>query len=72
VNFLSLAQAGPGAAVAAGQPSSDMLRRYRRYFAVAAFLLLATPLVVGMVKPDSPESMLEEGRYLSAGAEGRL
>jgi alginate O-acetyltransferase complex protein AlgJ len=39
-----------------------MLHRYRRYFAVAAFLLLATPLVVGLVKPDNAASVLREGR----------
>ena len=44
-------------------PSSGMLRRYRRFFAVAAFLLLATPLVVGIVRPDSAASILKEGRY---------
>ena len=30
-----------------------MLRRNRRYFALLAFGLLATPLLVGIVKPDS-------------------
>ena len=44
------------------RPSSGMLRRYRRFFAVAAFLVLATPLVVGLVKPDSAASILKEGR----------
>ncbi|MGH6797463.1 MAG: alginate O-acetyltransferase AlgX-related protein, partial [Roseiarcus sp.] len=44
------------------QPSSGMLRRYRRYFALLAFGLLATPLVVGIVKPDSAASILKEGR----------
>jgi alginate O-acetyltransferase complex protein AlgJ len=39
-----------------------MLRRYRRYFALLAFGLLATPLVVGLVKPDSAASVLKEGR----------
>lgn len=39
-----------------------MLRRYRRFVAVAAFLLLATPLVVGLVKPDSAVSILKERR----------
>jgi alginate O-acetyltransferase complex protein AlgJ len=39
-----------------------MLRRYRRYFALLAFGLLATPLVVGIVKPDSAASILKEGR----------
>jgi alginate O-acetyltransferase complex protein AlgJ len=46
----------------AAQPSSGMLRRYRRYVAVAAFLLLATPFVVGLVEPDSVASILKEGR----------
>jgi hypothetical protein len=39
-----------------------MLRRHRRFFAVASFLLLATPLVVGLVKPDGAASILKEGR----------
>jgi alginate O-acetyltransferase complex protein AlgJ len=42
-----------------------MLRRYRRHFALLALGLLATPLVVGIVRPDSPESILKEGRYLA-------
>jgi alginate O-acetyltransferase complex protein AlgJ len=42
--------------------SSGMLRGHRRFFALAAFLLLATPLVVGLVKPDSVASILKEGR----------
>ena len=42
-----------------------MLRRHRRYFALFAFGLLATPLVVGIVRPDSPESILKEGRTLA-------
>jgi alginate O-acetyltransferase complex protein AlgJ len=44
------------------QPPSGMLRRYHRYFALLAFGLLATPLVVGLVKPDSAASILKEGR----------
>lgn len=43
-----------------------MLRRYRRYLALLAFGLLATPLVVGIIKPDSPNTILKEGRYLAA------
>ncbi len=39
-----------------------MLFRYRRYFAVLSFLLLATPLVAGIVAPDGPASILKEGR----------
>src|SRR5277367_5132410 len=46
----------------AAQSSSGMLRRYRRFFAVAAFLLLATPLVAGLVYPDGAASILIEGR----------
>ena len=46
--------------------SSGMLRRYRRYFAILAFGLLATPLVIGMVRPDSPELIFKEGRRLAA------
>jgi alginate O-acetyltransferase complex protein AlgJ len=46
-------------------PSSGMLRRYRRYFALLAFGLLATPLVVGLVRPDSPELIFKEGRRLA-------
>jgi alginate O-acetyltransferase complex protein AlgJ len=42
-----------------------MLRRYRRYFALLAFGLLATPLVVGLVRPDSPELIFKEGRRLA-------
>jgi alginate O-acetyltransferase complex protein AlgJ len=42
-----------------------MLRRYRRYIALLAFGLLATPLVVGIVRPDGPESILKEGRTLA-------
>jgi alginate O-acetyltransferase complex protein AlgJ len=42
-----------------------MLRRHRRYFALLAFGLLATPFVVGIVKPDSPDAVLKEGRYLA-------
>src|SRR5271156_38423 len=42
-----------------------MLRRDRRYFAIAAFLLLGTPLIVGIVKPDNPASILKEGRSLA-------
>jgi alginate O-acetyltransferase complex protein AlgJ len=49
----------------AAKPSSAMLRRYRRYFALLAFGLLATPLVVGLVRPDSPELIFKEGRRLA-------
>src|SRR3984957_12789665 len=44
------------------RPSSGMLRRDRRFFAIAAFLLLATPLVAGLVRPDGAASILLEGR----------
>lgn len=42
-----------------------MLVSYRRYFALLAFLLLATPLVVGVIRPDSPSAILKEGRRLA-------
>ncbi len=39
-----------------------MLSRYRRFFALAAFALLATPLVIGVMLPDGEASVLKEGR----------
>jgi alginate O-acetyltransferase complex protein AlgJ len=42
-----------------------MLRSHRRYFAIVAFLLVATPLVLGVLKPDPPAAILKEGRYLA-------
>jgi hypothetical protein len=42
-----------------------MFKRWRRYFAVLAFLLLATPLAVGIIRPDSPAAILKEGRRLA-------
>ncbi len=42
-----------------------MLLLWRRYFALAAFLLLAAPLIVGLVWPDSPAAVLKEGRRLA-------
>jgi alginate O-acetyltransferase complex protein AlgJ len=42
-----------------------MLNSHRRYFAILAFALLATPLVVGLVRPDPPAAILKEGRYLA-------
>ena len=44
-------------------PASALLRRYRRYLALLAFALLAAPLMVGIVRPDSPTLILKEGRY---------
>src|SRR5208337_730115 len=37
----------------------------RRYFALLALLLIAAPLVVGLVAPDSPATVLKEGRRLA-------
>ena len=51
-----------GSGFEAARRSSGMLRRHRRFFAVAAFLLLATPLVAGLVYPDGAASILKEGR----------
>ena len=42
-----------------------MMPAWRRYLAPAALLLLATPLVVGLVHPDSPAAILKEGRRLA-------
>jgi alginate O-acetyltransferase complex protein AlgJ len=42
-----------------------MLLGWRRYFAVLAFILLATPLAVGMIWPDGPAAVLREGRSLA-------
>jgi alginate O-acetyltransferase complex protein AlgJ len=42
-----------------------MLLLWRRHFAILAFLLLAAPLVVGLVAPDSPATVLREGRSLA-------
>src|SRR5271166_1120327 len=39
-----------------------MLRRHRRFFAVLGFLLIATPLIWGMLLPDIPDLILKEGR----------
>jgi hypothetical protein len=39
-----------------------MLVRHRRTFAVAVFLLLAAPLVFGILRPESAASILKEGR----------
>jgi alginate O-acetyltransferase complex protein AlgJ len=42
-----------------------MLARHRRLFGLLAFLVLASPLVVGLVAPDSPTTVLKEGRSLA-------
>jgi alginate O-acetyltransferase complex protein AlgJ len=42
-----------------------MLLGSRRYFAALALLLLATPLAVGIMWPDSPAAILREGRSLA-------
>jgi alginate O-acetyltransferase complex protein AlgJ len=42
-----------------------MIARRRRYFALCAAILIAAPLVVGLVAPDSPASVLKEGRRLA-------
>jgi alginate O-acetyltransferase complex protein AlgJ len=43
-----------------------MLVRHRRIFALVAFFVLAAPLLVGLVAPDSPATVLREGRSLAA------
>jgi alginate O-acetyltransferase complex protein AlgJ len=63
VNWPSLLQdRASGRGLGAARLSSGMLRRHRRFFAVAVLLLLATPLVVGLVWPNSAASILKEGR----------
>ncbi len=57
--------AAPAAAAFAHRPEISMLRRYRRYVALLAFGVLATPLIGGIVKPDGSEAILKEGRYLA-------
>ena len=42
-----------------------MLRRGRRYLAAVALALIAAPLLVGLVKPDSEAAVLAEGRRLA-------
>ncbi|MGH6798905.1 MAG: alginate O-acetyltransferase AlgX-related protein [Roseiarcus sp.] len=42
-----------------------MLLRWRRHFAILTFLLLATPLAVGIIRPDGPAAILKEGRFLA-------
>ncbi len=39
-----------------------MLLSHRRYFAALAFVALAAPLAVGVVRPDGAASVLKEGR----------
>jgi alginate O-acetyltransferase complex protein AlgJ len=45
--------------------ASSVLNRYRRHFAVLAFLLLATPLVAGVILPVTPAAIIKEGRNLA-------
>jgi alginate O-acetyltransferase complex protein AlgJ len=50
---------------ARGGRRDGLLNGGRRYFAALALLLIATPLVVGLVAPDSPATVLKEGRRLA-------
>ncbi len=45
-------------------PGPASCLRYRRWFAALSFLLLLSPLVAGIVRPESPEHVLKEGRRL--------
>jgi hypothetical protein len=47
---------------AASAADLGMLMRNRRWFAALSFVLLAAPLVWGLVLPDSPEYVFKEGR----------
>jgi hypothetical protein len=44
--------------------AASMLLRYRSAYFLVTFTLLATPLIVGLVRPDSPELVYNEGRGL--------
>ena len=44
-----------------------MLLRRRRLYAILALLVLATPLVVGLLVPDGEATVLREGRRLAPG-----
>lgn len=44
------------------RPAAGLLRWHRRFFSIAAFLLLATPLVAGLIQPDGDALILKEGR----------
>jgi alginate O-acetyltransferase complex protein AlgJ len=43
-----------------------LLSRARRYLGLAAFIVLATPLAVGFIHPDSAAEVLREGRRLAS------
>ncbi|RBP15473.1 acetyltransferase AlgX (SGNH hydrolase-like protein) [Roseiarcus fermentans] len=57
------AASAPAHSKAAARPG--LMPRRRRWFAALAFLLLAAPLVVGLVAPDSPALVEREGRRLA-------
>lgn len=44
------------------RPRTALFWRYRRWTAILVFLVLATPLVVGVVHPDDPAAIFKEGR----------
>ena len=46
--------------------SLGLISRYRRYFGAIAFILLATPLVVGVFGQDETTSIMAEGRTPAA------
>lgn len=54
--------AGAAERVVRPPAASTLLSRHRRWFAALALVLLATPLVVGLVLPDSPILVMSEGR----------
>jgi len=45
--------------------TTGLIAPRRRYFALLAAILIAAPLVVGLVAPDSPASVMKEGRRLA-------
>ena len=58
--------ASPLAGAAGGsRRRSGLLPRGRRYLVLAALALLAAPLIIGLLKPDSPEIVQKENRSLA-------
>ena len=49
----------------AARPTSPLIWRHRRLFAALALILIATPLAVSLVAPDSPVLVMSEGRLFA-------
>jgi alginate O-acetyltransferase complex protein AlgJ len=48
------------------RPRTGLLWRFRRWIAILAFLALAAPPVMGVVRPDDPATIFKEGRKPAA------